>query len=76
MMKAIKVVVDHGQIIPNEPLEVLGPCEAILVLSDPDPWDAILQDPRPRPELIKARQQAEADFLQGRTTPLDPDTMS
>ncbi len=40
-----------------------------------DPWDEIIQDPRPRPELDKAAQEALEDYLQGRTTPLDPDNM-
>jgi len=74
-MKAIRVVVDNGQITPDEPLDICGRCEAILVMPDPDPWDVLIHDPRPRPELVKARQEAERDFLEGRTTPLDPDTM-
>ncbi|MBU4400814.1 MAG: hypothetical protein KKE86_15980 [Planctomycetes bacterium] len=42
---------------------------------EPDPWDKIIQDPSPRPELDKAAQEALEDYLQGRTTPLDPDNM-
>ena len=74
-MKAIKVTVENGRIVPDEPLDTCGRCEAILVLSDPDPWDAIINDPRPRPELAKASQEALEDYLQGRTTVLDPDNM-
>jgi hypothetical protein len=74
-MKAIKAVIDNGQIVPDEPLEMAGRYEAIVVVLDADPWDGILKDPRPRPELVKARQAAEQAFLQGRTRPLDPDAM-
>ena len=74
-MKAIRVVIDNGRIVPDEPLDISGRCEAILVLSDPDPWDAIINDPRPRPELAKASREALEEYLQGRTTVLDPDNM-
>jgi hypothetical protein len=74
-MQAIKAVIDSGKIIPEEPLTMTGRHDAIVVVLDVDPWEAILKDPRPRPELVKARQEAEADFLAGRTTPLDPDAM-
>jgi hypothetical protein len=74
-MKAIKVVVDNGRITPNEPLDIGGRFEAILVLPDPDPWDAVTRDPRPRPELANASQEALEEYLQGRTTVLDPDKM-
>jgi len=74
-MKAIKVVVENGQIVPDEPLEICGRCEAILVVPDPDPWDALIHDPRPRPELEKASREALEDYIEGRTTVLDPDNM-
>jgi hypothetical protein len=75
-MKAIKAVIQDGQIVPEEPLEMTGRHDAIVVVLDVDPWDAIINDPRPRPELIEARKKAEADYLAGRTSPLDPDAMS
>jgi hypothetical protein len=74
-MKAIKAVIDNGQITPEEPFDANGRYDAIVVVLDVDPWDAILQDPLPRPELVKAREEAMADFFAGRTTPLDPDNM-
>lgn len=74
-MKAIKVMVDNGRIEPDEPLDISGRYEAILVLPDADPWEAIIHDPRPRPELAKASQEAMDDYLHGRTTELDPDNM-
>ena len=74
-MKAVKVVVEDGNVILDEPLPAQGRFDAILVLLDPDPWDALVHDPRARPELAKAREQAHREFLQGKTTPLNPDKM-
>jgi hypothetical protein len=74
-MKAIKAIVENGQIVPEQPLDMFGRHDAIVVVLDADPWEAILQDPRPRPELIKASEEALREHLQGLTTPLDPDNM-
>jgi hypothetical protein len=73
-MKAIRVFVDNGQIMPEEPLDA-GRHDAILVMLDPDPWERLIDDPRPRPELTKAGQEALDEHLRGMTTPLDPDSM-
>jgi hypothetical protein len=74
-MKAIKAVIEHGQIVPETPSEMSNRHDAIAVVLDADPWEAIVEDARPRPELTKARQQTEADFLAGKTTPLDLDAL-
>lgn len=74
-MKAIRVTINNGQIVPSEPLDVCGQCEAILVLADPDPWNAIVADSRPRSGLTEASQDALEEYLQGRTSVLDPDNM-
>ena len=74
-MKAIKAVIDNGQITPEEPFDANGRHDAIVVVLDVDPWDAILQDPRPRPELDRLAEEAHQEYLQGKTTPIDPDTM-
>ena len=74
-MKAIKAVVENGQIVPEQPLDLFGRHDAIVVVLDADPWDAILQDASPRPELARAGEEALQEHLQGLTTPLDPDTM-
>lgn len=75
-MKAIKAVIEDGSVILAEPLDIKGRFDAILVVLDPDPWDALIHDPRPRPELVEAREEAHREFLEGKTTPLDPDKMS
>ncbi len=74
-MKAIKVLINDGQIVPEEPLGS-GRHEAILVMLDPDPWEQIINDPRPRPALDRAAEEAMEDYHAGRTTPLDPEKMS
>jgi hypothetical protein len=63
-MKALKAVIDQGRITLQEPLNITGRHDAIVVVLDLDPWEAIVQDPRPRPELTNAREQAKADFAQ------------
>ena len=74
-MKAIKAVVNNGQITPEEPLAMTGRYDAIIIVLDADPWDAILKDPRPCPELVKASEEAHQAYLEGKTTPIDPDMM-
>ena len=74
-MQAIRAVVEDGNVLLDEPLDVKGRFEAIVVVLDPDPWDAIINDPRPRPELVKAGEEALKEFEEGKTTPLDPDNM-
>ena len=75
-MQAIKAVVQDGNVVLDGPLPLQGRYEAILVLLDPDPWDAILNDPRPRPELAKASQAALEEYLSGNTKVIDLDLMS
>ena len=75
-MQAIKATVQDGHVILDEKVDLKGKFEAVVVLLDPDPWTSILQDPRPRPDLIKAGQKALQEYAEGKTTPLDPDSMS
>jgi hypothetical protein len=74
-MRALKAVVEDGNVILEKPLDVKGRYEAILVVLDSDPWDSLMHDPQPRPELIRAREEAHLEFVEGKTTPLDPDKM-
>ncbi len=74
-MRAIKAVIDNGQIVTEEPLDAIGRQDAIVVVLDADPWRAILNDPRRRPQLDELAEQAHREYLQGKTTPIDPDTM-
>ncbi len=75
-MRAVRAVIENGRVVPVEPLDVTGRRDAIVILLDRNPWDAILDDPRPRPALEKAAEEAHQEYVHGRTMPLDPDTMS
>ena len=46
-------------------MTMTGRYDAIVVVLDVDPWDAILNDPRPRPELVKAGEEAHARLSSG-----------
>ena len=74
-MQALKAVIENGNATLDEPLEIEGRFEAVLVILDADPWDALIHDPRPRPELVKAGREAIKEFEEGKTTPLNPDKM-
>ena len=75
-MQAVKAIVEDGNVTLQEPLNMEGRVEAILVILDPQPWDALIRDTRPRPALTQASRQALDEFLHGQTAPLDPDTMT
>ena len=75
-MQAIKATVQDGVVILDEKVDLKGRFDAVVVLLDIDPWTSILQDPRPRPELVKAGQKAMQEYAEGKTTILDPDSMS
>jgi hypothetical protein len=75
-VRAVKAIVEDGNVTLQEALDVKGRVEAILVLLDPDPWEGLIRDTRPRPALTKASQEALEEFRAGRTTPLDPDAIT
>ena len=74
-MRAVRATVEDGKVTLSEPIEGEGKFDAIVVLLDADPWDAIVADPRSRKGLQRAREEALADFAAGKTTPIDPDNM-
>ena len=63
-MKAIKAVINHGQIVPEEPFDVNGSYDAIVVVLDVDPGRHPT-DPRPRPELDRLAGRHQ-EYLQGK----------
>ena len=71
----MRAVIDNGNVILDEPLNVKGRFDAVVVVLDLDPWDSLIHDPRPRPDLLKVGGEALEEFRQGKTTPLDPDNM-
>jgi hypothetical protein len=75
-MRAIKATIQDGNITLDQPIDIKGRVDAIIVLLDPDPWKALIDDPRPRPALTKASQDALDEYLTGQATPLDSEAMS
>ena len=56
---------------PNSETSI-PPCDNSADAHDePDPWDAILSDPSPRPELARWIEEVEREIAEGKTTPLD-----
>ena len=72
-MGAIKATIIDGNVTLHHPADIKGPVEAIVVVLDQDPWEALIRDPRPRPALILASNEALAEFSNGQVLPLDSD---
>jgi hypothetical protein len=55
VLKAVRGKYVKGKIRLAEPAPASGPVDVLVVFpeSSDDPWDAILNDPTPRPALIK-----------------------
>jgi hypothetical protein len=72
-MKAIKAIYQNGRVKLSEKPAEPGPMEVVVVFPVPsdDPWDAILNDPRPRPALARRIQQVRKEIAKGKTKPLD-----
>jgi hypothetical protein len=76
-MKAIKARFDKGQIQLAEPAPEEGPIDVLIVFPEleDDPWERILNDPRPRPELEKWVAEVKAEIAAGKAVPLDLDQL-
>ncbi len=75
-MQAVKATIKDGKVMLEQPVDIEGPVEAIVVVLDPDPWQALIHDPRPRRALSKASNEALEEFLSGQTGTLDPDNLT
>ena len=75
-MQAIRATIKDGNVTLEQPVDIKGPVEAIVIVLDPDPWNALLYDPRPRPALAKASNEALQELLSGQTVPLDPEDLT
>ncbi|MEI8375258.1 MAG: hypothetical protein WCJ35_20750 [Planctomycetota bacterium] len=75
-MQAVKATIKNGNVTLEQPVDIKGPVEAIVIVLDPDPWNVLVCDPRPRPALLKASNEALEEFLSGQTTLLDPDNLT
>ena len=71
-MRAIPAVYENGSVTLLEPVETKGRLDAVLVLADTerDPWDEILDDPRPSPAFSRAVDEAIAQHRAGGSGPL------
>lgn len=76
-MIAVKAIFRDGQVVLEEPAPTLEPVEVLVVfpVSTVDPWQKILDDPRPRPALSALADEVLAELTQGKTAPLDPDQL-
>ncbi len=72
-MKAIKAIYQNGKVKLSEKPSEPGPMEVVVVFPEPsdDPWDAIVNDPRPRPALAQRIEQVRHARAKGKTKPLD-----
>ncbi|HEV3144319.1 MAG TPA: hypothetical protein VGZ47_10570 [Gemmataceae bacterium] len=72
-MKAIKAIYQNGKVKLTEKPSDPGPVEVLIVFPEPsdDPWQEILDDPRPRPALARKIQQVREQIRKGKTKPLD-----
>lgn len=72
-MRAVKAIYEKGKIKLSEKPAEQGPLEVLVVFPEAagDPWEEILNDPRPRPALAKWVQQVKKDIAQGKAKPLD-----
>jgi hypothetical protein len=75
-MQAVKATITDGNVTLDQPVDIKGPVEAIVVVLDSDPWQAIVADPRPRPALAKSSREALDEFLAGQTTLLNPENLT
>jgi hypothetical protein len=73
-MKAIQGTYENGQIKLSEPAPVADDELVNVLVVFPeveDPWQKILDDPRPRPALEKYVQECREEIAQGKAVPLN-----
>lgn len=74
-MKAVKATYKNGRVTLSEKSSEKGPINVLVVFPETadegDPWERILNDPRPRPALAKFVKEAEKEIAQGKAKPLD-----
>lgn len=72
-MKAVKAKYENGSIKFAEPPPAGGPTDVLVVFPEPadEPWQKILDDTSPRPELSRWIAEVEAEIAAGSAKPLD-----
>jgi len=78
-MIAVRARYENGQVTLLDPVDSNGdgPLEGLLVLParEVDPWDRIINDPTPSPELSRLEDEALALHRAGKSEPLNPDDL-
>jgi hypothetical protein len=76
-VKAIKATFKNGRVKFAEKPPESGPVDVLVVFpeAEADPWDAILNDPTPRPALAKRVKEVEKAIAEGKTSPLNLDQL-
>ena len=76
-MKAVKATYKNGRVKLAETPPESGPVDVLVVFPEVevDPWDAILNDPTPRPALNEFVEKCLADIAKGKAKPLDLDQL-
>ncbi|HEY2412609.1 MAG TPA: hypothetical protein VGI40_10220 [Pirellulaceae bacterium] len=76
-MKAVKAIYEKGRIKLSEKPTESGPTEVLVVFPEPadDPWEAILNDPTPRPAFTKFVEECKREIAAGKTKPLNLDDL-
>jgi hypothetical protein len=72
-MRAVKAIYEKGKVKLSEKPVEKGPVEVVVVFPEgsSDPWDAILNDPTPRPALLKYVEECKEQIRQGKAKPLN-----
>ena len=76
-MKAIKATYKNGRVKLSEKPAEPGPFEVLVVFPETvdDPWDAILNEPTPRPTFVEFAKKCQEDIAKGKSKPLDLDRL-
>jgi hypothetical protein len=61
-MYAIHAVIQDGNVVLEKPLQTRGRFEAVLLVLDTKPWEAVIYDPDACPEPARASREAYEEF--------------
>jgi hypothetical protein len=61
-MRAIHAVIQDGNLVLDRPLDARGRFEAVVVVLEPKPWEAVIYDPDACPEPARASREAFEEF--------------
>ena len=72
-MRAVKAIYEKGKIKLTEKPAEQGPVEVLVVFPElaGDPWEEILNDPKPRPALARWVKEVKKEIAQGKAKRLN-----